>query len=68
MTGIFFPTAATLIVPTSVLAEVYSGLWSYNAVLGGPTLACLFFPLSPQSVLLATFGVAGMVMAQYAFR
>jgi len=65
--NVLFPGAFFILDP-SELGEVSAGLWGYSAVLTFAGFACIFYPLSPRSALLATAAVGATGALQATLR
>jgi urea transporter len=50
------------------VAQVYDGIWGYNALLAMAAASCVFFPASPASVLAGTVNTVATVGIQAALR
>ena len=52
--------------PASEYPQIYDGLWGYNALLSMAAVSCVFFPLSPASLVAGTVNTAATVFIQRA--
>ena len=64
----FFFLTGVLLLPEEDLAEVYDGLWGYNAVIATASITCVFFAFNTMSFLLGMANLGANVCAQYALR
>ncbi len=62
----FLTSTGYLCLPSSSWLELSSGVWGCNPALSAAALACVFFPLSPQSVLLGVVGACATFCLQVA--
>ena len=54
--------------PIDSIQEVYDGIWGYSAILSTCALTCVFFALSPMSLLLGLVNLLGTIGVQYGLR
>ncbi len=66
--GVLTTWTGLLLLPSTLVGEVYSGVWGLNTLLTLAGTACVFYPLTPQSALLGTVAAAVAFCIQLALR
>jgi len=56
------------VLPLADLQEVYDGVWGYNSLLAMAAVSCVFFPLTPASLVAGAVNTVATVGAQAGLR